>query len=874
MSSSSLSWSSSSSSFSSAPSSPEDCPATHHSKTGDGGGGSSGNASEAAAEDAAREISKVIARLRRLEESEFVVMLGGGAGRVGLKAILITQRLRGTFTVTVVNRNVDAQEKGDSGMLYHPYFLDGNLEVLRKTVLTFSNIPEAKMLDEAVWYTFYLEMRLLMTVGSGFSSIYEVVLPHLVGSSLGDTPEMQEKVDQRASSAPPDYEDVGNETAAQGRWRALEGCVAYILRARGASGEQVGEVLLETDVAVARRLGEEVRMCSPESKQVAGVVMQEFCSGFRRRMRGGYRRLLRGSQVDRSNALVSELQASAERLIAKMESTAQPCLQLTEGAMTACAPWVLSGMCQRAEAEAWAGPVMETSTGSFVDLRLMLPDEAAQSADHGATEIIELIHACATKCLHLECRGAVIGFRRTMHRLAAIVEHCFLERLHTLPEPPGDPVVLQHMPGHGLAKGQKVEILKYEGATVHVRWESGDAHVPAAAVGDDPSACVYRRLWAGSQTLQQRMLTDLHAIAKHYAMAVIVEERKGISVGARTLTTFTVIMCILDAALRARSSKPMFFAEVLRGNVLEDERTQSCVPVGLACSTISGVDVRQLSANVACCNSRVLVQRAKALRYLQAVEALARPREGPSDAAEDAPTEAGPWLLFDWRPDLDMEQIRSQETVRVPVRVANGKRDDVTLRMWQACVAQYLVVDASPDLPAYLKGDALPEASGAWLSLARLLVQALLPRAHRKLKAATSEPDAPPAAARPGSRKTGAQELHENARRQKLQLHKQAADLMLEYNARKAQEEINHRQYEIQLQHWEAENRTSAETARASEEQRRAQLELGGGLGLSQLSRQRQEQAACRATSGLPEFTVDRWMQPPPAHAQAAPGWH
>lgn len=118
------------------------------------------------------------------------------------------------------------------------------------------------------------------------------------------------------------------------------------------------------------------------------------------------------------------------------------------------------------------------------------------------------------------------------------------------------------------------------------------------------------------------------------------------------------------------------------------------------------------------------------------------------------------------------------------------------------------------------------------------------------------------------------EELHENARRQKLQLHKQASELVLEYNARKAQEEINHRQYEIQLQHWEADNRTGAEMARVAEEQRRAQLELGGGLGLSHLSRQRQEQAAYRAMDGLPEFTVDRWMQQQLAHPQAAPGWH
>lgn len=101
------------------------------------------------------------------------------------------------------------------------------------------------------------------------------------------------------------------------------------------------------------------------------------------------------------------------------------------------------------------------------------------------------------------------------------------------------------------------------------------------------------------------------------------------------------------------------------------------------------------------------------------------------------------------------------------------------------------------------------------------------------------------------------EELHEGARRQKLLLHKQASDLVLEFNARRTQEEINHRQYGIQLQTWEAEHRMSSERAGITEQQRRSELDHSS-LTLSQ----RQSHTAHRVSEGLPEFHMDHWVNP------------
>merc|ERR1719336_2442343 len=57
--------------------------------------------------------------------------------------------------------------------------------------------------------------------------------------------------------------------------------------------------------------------------------------------------------------------------------------------------------------------------------------------------------------------------------------------------------------------------------------------------------------------------------------------------------------------------------------------------------------------------------------------------------------------------------------------------------------------------------------------------------------------------------------LNEQARQQKLGLQKQASQLIMEYNRRRTQEEINHRQYEIQLQHWGMQQQLAAQQTQA-----------------------------------------------------------
>merc|ERR1712039_1070319 len=71
--------------------------------------------------------------------------------------------------------------------------------------------------------------------------------------------------------------------------------------------------------------------------------------------------------------------------------------------------------------------------------------------------------------------------------------------------------------------------------------------------------------------------------------------------------------------------------------------------------------------------------------------------------------------------------------------------------------------------------------------------------------------------------------LQDVVRQQKLALQKQAAQLVMEYNARRAQQEINQRQYEVQLQQWEAQHQAQEQLHTGLiEEQLRAQLQQIG----------------------------------------------
>merc|ERR1712039_202256 len=89
--------------------------------------------------------------------------------------------------------------------------------------------------------------------------------------------------------------------------------------------------------------------------------------------------------------------------------------------------------------------------------------------------------------------------------------------------------------------------------------------------------------------------------------------------------------------------------------------------------------------------------------------------------------------------------------------------------------------------------------------------------------------------------------LHETVRQQKVALAKQAAQMVMEYNSRKVQQEINQRHYEIQLQHWHA---NSVGTHRSFEEQMRYQAQVHAQL----------RESRRRVGDNLPEVPLNVWV--------------
>merc|ERR1712217_723469 len=89
--------------------------------------------------------------------------------------------------------------------------------------------------------------------------------------------------------------------------------------------------------------------------------------------------------------------------------------------------------------------------------------------------------------------------------------------------------------------------------------------------------------------------------------------------------------------------------------------------------------------------------------------------------------------------------------------------------------------------------------------------------------------------------------LHETVRQQKVALAKQAAQMVMEYNSRKVQQEINTRHYEIQLQHWHA---NSATMDLPFEDRLRFQAQVAA----------QQRQAMRRVGDNLPEIPVNMWI--------------
>lgn len=95
--------------------------------------------------------------------------------------------------------------------------------------------------------------------------------------------------------------------------------------------------------------------------------------------------------------------------------------------------------------------------------------------------------------------------------------------------------------------------------------------------------------------------------------------------------------------------------------------------------------------------------------------------------------------------------------------------------------------------------------------------------------------------------------LQEAVRQAKVSLQHQASQLLLEYNSRRAQEELNLKSYEIDLKKWETEQLTNATWKKTPEERLREQRELQVQLTLHH------EQAQHRAARQLPELPLAWW---------------
>lgn len=93
--------------------------------------------------------------------------------------------------------------------------------------------------------------------------------------------------------------------------------------------------------------------------------------------------------------------------------------------------------------------------------------------------------------------------------------------------------------------------------------------------------------------------------------------------------------------------------------------------------------------------------------------------------------------------------------------------------------------------------------------------------------------------------------LREAARQRMATLEEQASQLIMEYNARKAQQEVNLRDYELQVRRWEAEAQHFHTTlGRTAREQSKLQFQLA----------MHEQQAARRGQDLLPELPVDQWV--------------
>jgi len=99
-------------------------------------------------------------------------------------------------------------------------------------------------------------------------------------------------------------------------------------------------------------------------------------------------------------------------------------------------------------------------------------------------------------------------------------------------------------------------------------------------------------------------------------------------------------------------------------------------------------------------------------------------------------------------------------------------------------------------------------------------------------------------------------QLHESARQMRLKLEEQAGQLVVEYQARRTQEEINRHKHEVEMHHWEVQQRAGLRV-RSLEEQMVQQQKLQKHLAL------RHTMVAQRNVDGLPELPLARWEEQP-----------
>lgn len=97
-------------------------------------------------------------------------------------------------------------------------------------------------------------------------------------------------------------------------------------------------------------------------------------------------------------------------------------------------------------------------------------------------------------------------------------------------------------------------------------------------------------------------------------------------------------------------------------------------------------------------------------------------------------------------------------------------------------------------------------------------------------------------------------QLHESARQMRIKLEEQANHLVVEYQARRTQEEINRHKHEVEMHHWEVEQRAGLKI-RTLEEQIAQQQKLQKHLAL------RHTMVAKRNVDGLPELPLARWEE-------------